>query len=1511
MKKIFLLLWFVLLGLFEVQAYQFEKNGIYYDIVNGKAVVVSGDVSYSGDVVIPETVEYDGQHYVVDSIGEWAFNSCSGLMSVKLPEKLRAIGSLAFTDCYGLTSISFPVSLKVIGSGAFQNCEGLTSVVFPEGLTAVGDGAFYGCDKLDSLSFPASMKMINWTAFCTHRGNYGNSCSCEHIRYVDVKDLHTWMNSVRYIGREQNPGFHLYFPKAHLYIGGKLLTHVVIPGDVTEIKPYTFSGMDCIKTVSMQKGVENVGILAFSGCRNLSSVSFSEGLKEISSNAFKNCASLSSVFFSEGLEKIDNYAFENCGSLTSVAFPEGLTGIEDAAFYGCDKLDSLSFPASMKTINWTAFCTHRGNYGDSCSCEHIRYVNVKDLHTWINSVRYVKLEYGSPHLYFPKAHLYMGGKLLTHVVIPGDVTEIKPYTFSGMDCIKTVSMQKGVENVGILAFSGCRNLSSVSFSEGLKEISSNAFKNCASLSSVFFSEGLEKIDNYAFENCGSLTSVAFPEGLTGIEDAAFYGCDKLDSLSFPASMKTINWTAFCTHRGNYGDSCSCEHIRYVNVKDLHTWINSVRYVKLEYGSPHLYFPKAHLYMGGKLLTHVVIPDDIAEVKPYTFSGMDSIRTVSMQKGVENVGKQVFSGCRNLSFVSFSDGFEEIGEYAFNGCNSLHSVKLPASIKKLGYSAFNDQGVEIELYALVPPIGGSSSLGDNLVYVPESSIEAYRTAWSDKVNDILCLGRQHDWDVTVEAEDKSSAVLQAVGGVSDNEAARNVVRLKVSGTVNSYDFMVMRNKMTCLRELDLTDAHVVYNPYEHYQGYHSWNDSLPDYAFYRKDLRVCRLPQNIVYIGRNAFSRCSRLTDMDIPEKVQEIGDAAFEGCNRLENVKFSEGLEFIRSEAFAECALHDTIIFPRTLKHISYSAFRSNGLRAVKFPTGLEQIEGAAFSYCSGLSEVRFPSSILNVGSDAFGNCDNIKDVYTYIIDPLQLDQTTFSAEVFKNATLHVPETAQNNYYWDTQWSQFPSIVMFNEPYEYFYLNKDLVIDEETPRLEGGTIFGIGEVQGPDADLNPGSGLVVEGSESQDLGDVHLKDDGNGNGASVIGQGNKDGHCNINAKNLHIDIQVEANRWYFFCFPYPIDKKNIKYDGSYVLRWYDGAERAQHGRGGWKDWTADKLTAGVGYIFQGSQSGTLTFQVPDAKFDGDNRDILLQSHGADEVQDAGWNFVGNPYTSYFDLQDLGYDYPVTIWNGWSYEAYNPQDDDYVLYPYQAFFVQKPNAEDGITFHAAHRKTKLQSEAARRANVAPRRMRRAAGVERRLVNLTLSDGKVTDKTRVVFNARKREAYEVGCDAAKFMAEGVPQLYSLDGQGVKYAINERPEGNGVVSLGYEVQAAGNYTIGLTRADVGVMLKDKLTGASHDFSEGDYMFSSEAGTFHDRFLLVKSASATGVNGVFAAGEAVVDVENGTIAVSGSDGLRTTVTALSGILMGTIDGNGCLDVRPGVYVVNVGGQARKVVVR
>lgn len=138
MKKIFLLLWFVLLGLSKVQAYEFEKNGIYYDIVNGKAVVVSGDIDYSGDVVIPDSVEYDGVYLEVDSISEYAFRENESLSSIVLPKGLTSIGESAFSGCSGLVSVSLPEGLTSIESHSFDCCTNLKSVSFPEGLTSIG-----------------------------------------------------------------------------------------------------------------------------------------------------------------------------------------------------------------------------------------------------------------------------------------------------------------------------------------------------------------------------------------------------------------------------------------------------------------------------------------------------------------------------------------------------------------------------------------------------------------------------------------------------------------------------------------------------------------------------------------------------------------------------------------------------------------------------------------------------------------------------------------------------------------------------------------------------------------------------------------------------------------------------------------------------------------------------------------------------------------------------------------------------------------------------------------------------------------------------------------------------------------------------------------------------------------------------------------------------------------------------------------------------------------------------
>ena len=912
------------------------------------------------------------------------------------------------------------------------------------------------------------------------------------------------------------------------------------------------------------------------------------------------------------------------------------------------------------------------------------------------------------------------------------------------------------------------------------------------------------------------------------------------------------------------------------------------------------------YTGNVTIPETVVYNGVTypvrSIGAYAFSGCSSLSSVSFPESLTSIGDRAFWFCSSLSSVSFSESLTSIGDYAFSGCSSLSSVEIPSSVISIGDAAFSGAVDFVMLKSETPVAVGNgvfssafSEIAHEVTFVvPGGSVEAYREAWSSwcPAAYICSDSRQHDWEVTVVAEDNASGLLNAIAGGMDDEVMWNVFRLKISGTINSYDFMIMRNKMLNLRYLDLSEAQVVYNAYEHYQGYHSNDNELPGYAFYRSNLMECKLPKNLTCIGGSAFEGCL-LRNIVIPESVEVVGHAAFSLCRFMEDVQFPSTLKVIEGNAFSSCS----------------------ALKSIKLPDGVSRVEYGAFGGCD-LVEVRIPSSIITIGDGAFSS-RSLKDVYTYVIEPLSIGQTTFDNETYLTATLHIPETAESNYYWDTQWSQFQSRVEFNEPYEYFYLNKDLVMDDDTPRLEGEADEETGEVTGPDADLNPGSGLVVEGDEEQNLGDVHLKDDGNGNGSSMIGHGNK-GQGNLNAKNVHIDIEVEANRWYFFCFPYEIDKTNIKYKGSYVLRYYDGAKRAENGSGGWTDWADDHLTAGVGYIFQGSQTGTLTFQIPDVTFDSEDREILLESHAANESQDAGWNFVGNPYTSYFDMHDLGYDYPITVWNqnSGTYEAFNPQDDEYRFHPYQAFFVQKPTGEDAITFKAEHRKTKLQGEAEDEARAASANAninwgKRLANMDRKLVNLTLSDGQKTDKTRVVFNNERRTTYEVGCDAAKFMADGVPQLYSMDGNAVKYAINERPEDNGVVRLGYSVAADGNYTIGLSRADAGVMLKDKLTGASHDFADGDYAFTSEAGTFDDRFLLVKSMEATGVNGVFAAGEAVVNVETGIISVYQADGLHTTVTTTDGVLAGEMEGNGSLRVRPGVYVVKVGDNAKKLLVK
>jgi hypothetical protein len=228
--------------------------------------------------------------------------------------------------------------------------------------------------------------------------------------------------------------------------------------------------------------------------------------------------------------------------------------------------------------------------------------------------------------------------------------------------------------------------------------------------------------------------------------------------------------------------------------------------------------------------------------------------------------------------------------------------------------------------------------------------------------------------------------------------------------------------------------------------------------------------------------------------------------------------------------------------------------------------------------------------------------------------------------------------------------------------------------------------------------------------------------------------------------------------------------------------------------------------------------------------------------------MGQPYPCYYDIDETNFDGPITVWNGTSYETVRPGDDEYHLSPFEGYFVQKPVGQSTMEFDSDGRHTYQQWDGivAQKQQV-PRRSPAETG--RYLVNLTLADGVTTDKTRVVYNEKCTAEYEIGTDAAKFMSDGVAQLYSLDAKQVRYSINERPMGE--VSLGYVAPNAGTMTISGKRMDADVMLRDNQTGETFDLSNGEYTFTTEAGTFEQRFTLLLANGATGIKTAKAEGE------------------------------------------------------------
>ena len=225
-KQLFLLLF---MSIMSVSALADEAiiDGIRYDLDNETLqaeVIQNSDNQYSGNITIPETVDYEEKTYRVTAIRDYAFVGCTGLTSIDIPNSVTTVGNYAFYGCKSLTSIDIPNSVTTIGIRAFYECSALTSISIPNGVTSIEAQAFIGCSGLESIT------VGNGNA------NYDSRENCNAVIETETNTL----------------------------IAG--CKNTVIPNSVTMIGYGAFFGCSGLTSIDIPNSVTTIGIHAFYKC---------------------------------------------------------------------------------------------------------------------------------------------------------------------------------------------------------------------------------------------------------------------------------------------------------------------------------------------------------------------------------------------------------------------------------------------------------------------------------------------------------------------------------------------------------------------------------------------------------------------------------------------------------------------------------------------------------------------------------------------------------------------------------------------------------------------------------------------------------------------------------------------------------------------------------------------------------------------------------------------------------------------------------------------------------------------------------------------------------------------------------------------------------------------------------------------------------------------------------------------------------------------------------------------
>lgn len=879
MRKYLLHNLLVLVGLLyftNANAYDFEKDGIYYNILptEQKKVEVtyssynkySGTFTspYYGDVIIPSTVEHNNQTYTVTKIGHNAFENRPSLTSVTLPETLDSIDYYSFHYCQGLNSIKIPENVKFIGNFAFYDCSGLISITIPESMTRIGEYAFSNCKSLSNITFPDN------TPISVGESAFSNT---------------TWWSNQ---------------PDGVVYLGKNVYTYkgtmpenssIKIKEGTLSICDVAFVGCKGLTNLDLPNSLQTIGYGSFSNCVNLREFTLPSSLERIGGECFRNCKSITKVDFPESLKTIGSYAFENCNSITKIELPESLQDLGASSFYGCTSLKNVKLCHTITSIKEATF---KGTsissiiipenidsiYDQAFSqCGYLKKVEIKDETKPIylgfalkNTDNYTKKQVADGllsgclinYLYVGRnielidkrfqsnnsdnklySYLYNTNNDIDSLIIGPNVSHIEYSLIFGTSETNTIKH---------LVFKDCHELLTMSNNHGMNindyKLNIDSvyigrdldlkFPN-STLRCVRISGGAKHIINNMFSNCSALDSIAIESNIQTIGDEAFYKCSKLTKIIFPESLESIGNWAFCQTD----------------------------------------------------LIDINIPNKVTSIGQSAFVENKNLINVSLGEKLVSIGNEAFYRTK-LTSVIIPKNVTSIGDYAFAECKKLDKVFMKTSTAEVGSHAFIEGVTHRITYAPNTNYSSLSGIGSTIVSnlavnIFEDGDYIYLPLSGTKKTCAIVDWKNH-------AKEKNIVIPSSIKfgkqKLTPIEIGRNtfygcdITSLKLSDNITTISDNAC-NSCVSLKNVVLNDA---LTSIEHEAFY---NCTALDTVYFGKDLKT---------IGASTFYGNSKIKNITLQDAVTSIGENAFNGCTDLTTITLGCNVAKIDAAAFANCA---------------------------------------------------------------------------------------------------------------------------------------------------------------------------------------------------------------------------------------------------------------------------------------------------------------------------------------------------------------------------------------------------------------------------------------------------------------------------------------------------------------------------------------------------------------------------------------------------------------------------------